>query len=356
LLDTLPGLRGRAEQGEVLFGTVDTFLLWRLSGGKLHLTDYSNASRTLMFNIHTLDWDDELLKILGVPRAMLPEVRQSSERYGETSSEWFGAPIVLAGCAGDQQAATFGQACFQKGSAKNTYGTGCFLLLNTGDKPATSNNNLLTTIGWGLDGRVTYCLEGSVFVGGAVVQWLRDGLGIIRNSAEVESLASSVRDSAGVYLVPAFVGLGAPYWDPYARGAIFGITRGTTAAHIARAAVEAIAYQSRDLVAALERDAGMPLKELKVDGGAAVNDQLMQFQADMLGTAVRRPVVSETTALGAAYLAGLAVGYWDSQDEIARNWALDREFAPAMPAAERDRLYQGWLKAVERSRGWEEPR
>ncbi len=355
LLDTHPGLRERAAKGEILFGTVDTWLLWRLSGGKLHLTDYSNASRTLLFNIHTLDWDDELLRVLDVPRAMLPEVRPSSERYGETAAEWFGAPIPLAGCAGDQQAATFGQACFQKGSAKNTYGTGCFLLLNTGHEPAVSQNNLLTTIGWGIAGRVTYCLEGSVFIGGAVVQWLRDALGIINSSAAVEPLAASVPDSDGVYLVPGFVGLGAPYWDPYARGAILGITRGTTAAHIARAAVESIAFQSRDLVDAMQRDAGLDLKELKVDGGAAVNDTLMQFQADILGTTVRRPVVAETTALGAAYLAGLAVGYWDSQDEIAKNWALDREFVPQMPAVERDRRYRVWLKAVERTRNWEEP-
>jgi glycerol kinase len=355
LLDTLPGLAARAAAGEILFGTVDTWLLWRLSGGKLHVTDYSNASRTLLFNIHTLDWDDELLALLGVPRAMLPEVCASSQHYGETAAEWFGSPIPLAGCAGDQQAATFGQACFEKGSAKNTYGTGCFLLLNTGHKPATSANQLLTTIGWGIDGQVTYCLEGSVFIAGAVVQWLRDGLGIIRNSSEVESLAASVPDSGGVYLVPGFVGLGAPYWDPYARGAILGISRGTTAAHIARAAVEAIAFQTRDLVAAMERDSGVPLADLKVDGGAAVNDALMQFQADILGRPVRRPQVGETTALGAAYLAGLAVGYWSGLDEIARNWALDREFAPSMPPADRDRRYRTWLKAVERSRDWETP-
>jgi glycerol kinase len=355
LLDTLPGVRERAAKGEVLFGTVDTWLLWRLSGGRLHVTDPSNASRTLLFNIHTLDWDDELLRALDVPRAMLPEVRPSSAVYGQTAPEWFGAPIPLAGCAGDQQAATFGQACFQRGSAKNTYGTGCFLLLNTGHEPAESQNNLLTTIGWQVDGQVIYCLEGSVFVAGAVVQWLRDGLGVISSSVDVERLAGSVPDSGGVYLVPGFVGLGAPYWDPYARGAIVGITRGTTAAHVARAAVESIAFQSRDLVEAMQRDAGVPLGELKVDGGAAVNNALMQFQADILGTTVSRPVVAETTALGAAYLAGLAVGYWQSQDEIARNWALDRQFKPAMDAGERDRRYRVWLKAVERSRAWAEP-
>ncbi|HEY1786217.1 MAG TPA: glycerol kinase GlpK [Pirellulales bacterium] len=354
LLDSIDGLRARAERGEILFGTVDTWLLWRLSGGRLHITDYSNASRTLLFNIHTLDWDDELLAVLDVPRAMLPRVVSSSERYGETSPEWFGGPIALAGCAGDQQAATFGQACFAPGSAKNTYGTGCFLLLNTGQKPAESANNLLTTIGWGIDGRVTYCLEGSVFIGGAVVQWLRDGLGIIEQSSDVERLAASVPDSGGVFLVPGFVGLGAPYWDPYARGAILGITRGTTAAHIARAALDSIAYQTRDLVLAMERDSGLELADLRVDGGAAVNDALMQFQADVLGTSVCRPVTFETTALGAAYLAGLAVGYWRSRDDIDRNWALDREFVPQMPSAERDGLYRQWLKAVERSRDWQE--
>ncbi len=286
---------------------------------------------------------------------MLPELHPSSERYGETAAEWFGGPIPLAGCAGDQQAATFGQACFTPGSAKNTYGTGCFLLLNTGQQPAVSKNNLLTTIGWSLGGKVTYCLEGSVFVGGAVVQWLRDGLGVIASSAAVEPLAASVPDSGGVYFVPGFVGLGAPYWDPYARGAILGITRGTSAAHIARAAVESIAFQSRDLVEAMQRDAGLPLAELKVDGGAAVNDALMQFQADVLGRPVRRPVVAETTALGAAYLAGLAIGYWQGQDEIARNWALDREFSPRMPEPQREHRYREWLKAVERTRHWAEP-
>ncbi|HTU27036.1 MAG TPA: glycerol kinase GlpK, partial [Pirellulales bacterium] len=324
LLDGHDGLRARGERGEILFGTVDSWLLWRLSGGRLHVTDVSNASRTLLFNIHTLDWDDELLGILDIPRAMLPEVRPSSERYGETAAEWFGGPIPLAGCAGDQQAATFGQACFREGMAKNTYGTGCFLLLNTGERPATSDNNLLTTIGWQIGGRTTYCLEGSVFIAGAVVQWLRDGLGVIAQSADVERLAGTVPDAGGVYFVPGFVGLGAPYWDAYARGAILGLTRGSTAGHIARAALDAIAYQTRDLVLAMERDSGLKLADLRVDGGAAVNDGLMQFQADILGTSVCRPQTHETTALGAAYLAGLAVGYWASQDDIARNWSLER--------------------------------
>jgi len=352
LLDTVPGLRTRAERGEVLFGTVDTWLLWKLSSGKLHVTDYSNASRTLIFNIHTLDWDDELLGLLGIPRAMLPEVRPSSEVYGQSDPSWLGGAIPLAGCAGDQQAATFGQACFECGSAKNTYGTGCFLLLNTGSQAIDSRNKLLTTIGWGIGGQVTYCLEGSVFIAGAAVQWLRDGLGLIKTSAEVEDLAATVPDSGGVYLVPAFVGLGAPYWDAYARGAVLGITRGTTAAHLARAALDAMAYQTRDLVEAMQRDAGLTLSDLKVDGGASVNDALMQFQADMLGVRVQRPVVAETTALGAAYLAGLAVGYWDSQDDVRHNWALNREFTPAMPEVERQDRYAWWCKAVERSRDW----
>lgn len=352
LLDTIPGLRSRAERGEVLFGTVDTFLLWRLSGGRLHVTDVSNASRTLLFDLRTLDWDDELLKRLEVPRAMLPAVRDSSAIYGETEASLFGAPIPLAGCAGDQQAATFGQACFEPGSAKNTYGTGCFLLLNTGTVPVPSQNNLLTTVGWRIAGRTTYCLEGSVFVGGAVVQWLRDGLGLIRTSSDVERLAATVPDNGGVYLVPAFVGLGAPYWDPYARGTIVGITRGTTAGHLARAALESIAWQSRDVLEAMARDAGQALAVLKVDGGAAVNDGLMQFQADVLGTPVCRPTVAETTALGAAYLAGLAVGYWRDLDDLRANWILDRRFEPLGSASERDARYADWQRAVQRSRAW----
>jgi glycerol kinase len=334
---------------------VDSFLLWRLTGGRRHVTDYSNASRTLIFNIHTLDWDDELLRILDIPRAMLPQVLPSSGDFGETDEYWFGTPVPLTGDAGDQQAATFGQACFAPGSAKNTYGTGCFLLLNTGTQPVTSQNNLLTTIGWGLDGQVTYCLEGSVFIAGAVVQWLRDGLGLIAASADVERLAASVPDSGGVVVVPAFTGLGAPYWDPYARGAVFGLTRGTTAGHLARAAVESMALQTCDLLNAMQRDSGVPLSTLKVDGGAAVNDSLMQFQADILNTVVCRPVVAETTALGAAYLAGLAVGYWNDTSDVARNWALDREFRPQMAPDERDRRYRQWQRAIDRTLRWEEP-
>ncbi len=353
LLDTTSGLRRRAEAGEILFGTVDSWLIWRLTGGARHVTDYSNASRTLIFNIHTLDWDDELLRILEIPRAMLPEVRPSSEVLGQTTAEWLGGPIPIAGCAGDQQAATFGQACFEPGSAKNTYGTGCFLLLNTGHEAVASQNKLLTTIGWGLGGKITYCLEGSVFIGGAVVQWLRDGLGIIKQSVDVESLANRVADTGGVYLVPAFVGLGAPYWDAYARGTIVGITRGTTAAHIALAAVESMAFQSRDLLEAMQRDSGVRLKVLKVDGGASVNNRLMQFQADLLGTVVRRPQVSETTALGAAYLAGLAVGYWQNEAEISRNWVLGQEFRPEMPTDERQSRYARWSQAVQRALDWE---
>jgi glycerol kinase len=353
LLDTVGGLRQQAEAGQILFGTVDSWLIWRLTGGRQHVTDYSNASRTLMFNIHTLEWDDDLLRILNIPRAMLPEVRPSSGIVGETDSQWFGGPIPIAGCAGDQQAATFGQACFEPGSAKNTYGTGCFLLLNTGQEAVASKNKLLTTIGWGREGKITYCLEGSVFIGGAVVQWLRDGLGIIKQSVDVEALADSVVDSDGVYFVPAFVGLGAPYWDPYARGTIVGITRGTTEAHIALAAIESMAFQSRDLLEAMQRDSGVRLKELKVDGGASVNNRLMQFQADILDTPVSRPKVSETTALGAAYLAGLAVGYWAGLAEISHNWALDRQFTPKMPSTLRDERYRRWQKAVERALDWE---
>jgi glycerol kinase len=352
LLDTIDGLRGRAERGEILFGTVDSFLLWRLTGGRVHATDCTNASRTLMFNIHTLDWDDELLELLDVPRAMLPRVMPSSAVFGEASAEFLGRAVPIAGVAGDQQAATFGQACFERGSAKNTYGTGCFLLLNTGEKPIASQHGLLTTLGCTLSERPVYCLEGSVFIAGAVVQWLRDGLGLIGNSADVESLAMKVRDSGGVYFVPAFVGLGAPYWDPNARGMIVGLTRGTDRAHIARAALESIAFQTRDVLEAMQRDAGMALDHLKVDGGAAANDLLMQFQADLLGVAVRRPVVAETTALGAAYLAGLAVGYWKDQADIARNWALDREFTSQMSPADRDKRCAEWKKAVERSRDW----
>jgi glycerol kinase len=358
LLDNVPGARERAARGELLFGTVDTFLIWRLSGGQAHVTDYSNASRTLLFNIHTLDWDDELLGILGVPRALLPRVQPSSHVYAQCDPRWFGAPIPIAGDAGDQQAATFGQACFTPGMAKNTYGTGCFLLLNTGATARVSQNGLLTTIGWALGGpdhpQITYALEGSVFIAGAAVQWLRDGLGVIQQSVDVERLAQSVPDTGGVYVVPAFVGLGAPFWDPKARGGILGITRGTTAAHIARAVIAAMAYQTRDVVEAMQADSGLPLQAMRVDGGAAGNDLLMQFQADQLGVLVQRPRVRETTALGAAYLAGLAVGFWRDQTELAAHWALDREFAPQMPSIDRDRLYNGWRKAVSRVREWED--
>jgi len=352
LLDRDSGLQARAERGDILFGTIDSFLIWRLTGGKIHATDISNASRTLLFNIHTRVWDDELLTLLNIPHAMLPEVRSSSEVYGETSSELFGAAIPISGAAGDQQAATFGQACFEPGNVKNTYGTGCFMLMNTGSEAKRSKNNLLTTIGWQIGSEITYCLEGSVFIGGAVVQWLRDGLGIIKSSSEVESLAASVPDSGGISLVPAFVGLGAPYWDPYARGTILGITRGTTAGHIARAALESMALQSRDLLEAMEKDAGETLADLKVDGGASANNQLMQFQADILAVRIRRPAVAETTALGAAFLAGLAVGYWQDLDAVANCWKLQREFEPKMSAEERDAHYSRWHLAVERSRGW----
>lgn len=353
LLDTVDGLRGRAEAGEIAFGTVDSWLLWRLSGGTLHVTDASNASRTLLYNIHALEWDDDLLKLLNIPRAMLPEVRDTSEVYGQTDARHFGGAIALAAVAGDQQAATFGQACFTPGEAKNTYGTGCFLLVNTGSQPVASRHKLLSTIGWRIGGQTTYCLEGSVFVAGAAVQWLRDGLGLIKTSAEIERLAATVPDAGGVYLVPAFVGLGAPHWDSHARGTIVGITRGTAAGHLARAALEAMAYQSRDLVETMERDMGGRFKELKVDGGASVNDALMQFQADQLGIPVKRPAVPETTALGAAYLAGLAVGYWADASEIAGNWSLAREFVPSMPVQRRDELYRVWQRAVDRSRNWE---
>lgn len=353
LLDTTAGLRERAARGEILFGTVDSFLIWRLTGGQRHVTDVTNASRTMLFNLHTLDWDDELLALLDVPRAMLPEVRSNSEIFGQTAPEIFGAPIPISGCAGDQQAATFGQACFQVGDAKNTYGTGCFMLLNVGSRPVASKNRLLTTVGWQVGGKTTYCLEGSVFVAGAVVQWLRDGLGIIKTSQEVEELAASVLDSGGVVFVPAFVGLGAPHWDQFARGTIFGITRGTTAGHIARAALESMALQTADVLKAMQDDAGVNLGELKVDGGASVNNALMQFQADILGVPVIRPIISETTALGAAYLAGLAVGFWRDIEEVAEHWSLDRRFEPATSDADRAAMLNRWQRAVDRTLDWE---
>jgi glycerol kinase len=354
LLETIPGLRARAEKGDVLFGTVDSFLIWRLTGGKRHVTDYSNASRTLVYNIHKLDWDDELLRILKIPRAMLPEVQPSSAIYGETDRSLLGAALPIASDIGDQQAATFGQACFEPGAAKNTYGTGCFMLMNTGAKPVASENGLITTIGWGLGGKVTYCLEGSVFIAGAVVQWLRDGLKMIATAPDIEKLAASVPDAGGVFLVPAFVGLGAPHWNQGARGTIVGLTRGTTTAHMARAALDSMAYQTREVLEAMQQDSGTPLAVLKVDGGAAVNNLLMQFQSDVLGVDVQRPVVQETTALGAAYLAGLAVGFWKDQEDVRRNWALDRQFKPAMAADRREQLYRRWKKAVARSLDWEE--
>lgn len=353
LLDNVEGVRARAEAGELAFGTVDSWLVYNLSGGELHLTDATNACRTLLYNIHSGSWDDDLLELLEIPRAMLPEVRSSSEVYGRTAEGLFGSRIPLAGIAGDQQAATFGQACLETGMVKNTYGTGCFMLLNTGAEAVGSEHQLLTTVAWQRGGRATYALEGGVFVAGAVVQWLRDGLGVIRSSAEVESLAGSVPDSGGVYLVPAFTGLGAPHWDAYARGTVLGLTRGSTAGHIARAALEAIAYQVADLLEAMCQDAGLDIPELRVDGGASANDLLMQFQADILGVPVVRPQVTETTALGAAYLAGLAVGYWEGEGEITENWREDRRFEPAMDAAERERLLSRWRRAVERSKAWE---
>jgi glycerol kinase len=353
ILQNVKGARARAKAGELAFGTVDSWLIWNLTEGKAHVTDASNASRTMLYDISKGDWDDELLKIFGVPRSMLPDVRSSSEVYGTTTL--LGAPIPIAGIAGDQQAALFGQACTKPGMAKNTYGTGCFMLMNTGTKRIASKNNLLTTVAWRIDGRTDYALEGSIFIAGAVVQWLRDGLEFFREAPEVEALANSVSDAGGVYVVPAFAGLGAPHWDQYARGTIVGLTRGTTKAHIARAALEGIALQVMDVLRAMEADSGIKLKELRVDGGASANDLLMQLQADLLSVPVVRPKVSETTALGAAYLAGLAVGYWRSQADIARQWRADKRFTPAMKAAERKRIAAGWERALSRAKAWEEP-
>jgi glycerol kinase len=349
LLDRVPGAQARAEAGELLFGTVDTWLIWRLSRGRTHVTDVSNASRTLLFNIETLDWDDDLLEVLRVPRAMLPEVRGNSEVLAETDA--FGAAIPIAGSAGDQQAALFGQACFRNGQGKNTYGTGCFLLVNTGATPQRSEAGLLTTVGWRIDGATTYALEGSAFVTGAAVQWLRDGLGIISEAAETAALAESVPDNGGVYFVPAFVGLGAPHWDMYARGLMIGLSRGTTRAHLARATLESIAYQSKDLADAMAQ-AGQPIHMLKVDGGGTANPFLMQFQADILGVPVEVAAVQETTALGAAYLAGLASGFWDDLPALAARWRAERTYEPRMSQDERASLHHDWLRAVERSRGW----
>ena len=355
ILDNVEGARAKAEAGELLFGTIDTWLIWKLSGGKVHVTDYSNASRTLMYNIRDLKWDDELLEILTVPKSMLPEVRPSSEVYGLTAPAVFqGAEIPIAGAAGDQQAALFGQTCFRPGMAKNTYGTGCFMLMNTGSELYTSKNGLLTTIAWGIEGKVEYALEGSIFVAGSAVQWLRDGLKAIEAAQDSEYYAGKVTDAEGVYVVPAFVGLGAPYWDMKARGAILGLTRGTTKGHIIRATLDSMAYQTKDVLGAMEADSGIKLQALKVDGGAVANNLLMQFQSDILGVPVDRPVVTETTALGAAYLAGLAVGVWANKEDLIQNWQLNRRFEPTMGADERAKLYAGWQKAVKRSMDWED--
>src|SRR5213595_32805 len=351
LLRNVPGARAKAKAGKLAFGTVDSWLVWNLTGGRVHVTDPSNASRTMLYDLRSGDWDDELLRLFGVPRSVLPAVSSSSEVYGETTL--FGGAIPIAGIAGDQQAALFGQACTQPGMVKNTYGTGCFMLMNTGAKPIASRNNLLTTVAWRIGDRTEFALEGSIFIAGGVVQWVRGGLGVVDASAEVEALASQVPDPDGVYLVPAFAGLGAPHWDQYARGLVAGVTRGTTAAHIARAALEGIAFQVADVLRAMEADARIKLKELRVDGGASANNLLMQFQSNLLGVPVIRPKVTETTALGAAYLAGLAVGYWKDQKQIAAQWQVDRRFAPAMQAVQRKRLEAGWRKALERAKRWE---
>jgi len=349
ILENVPGARERAEQGGLRFGTVDSWLVWNLTAGRVHVTDVTNASRTMLFNIHSLQWDEDLLQLMGIPRSMMPQVRSSSEVYGLTDSSLFAREIPIGGIAGDQQAALFGQMCTEPGSVKNTYGTGCFLLMNTGSKPTLSRNNLLTTVAWKIGDQVNYALEGSIFVGGSVVQWLRDGLKVIRSSAEVEDLVRQVDDNGGVYFVPALTGMGAPYWDPYAKGCIYGITRGTGVAHIARAALEGIAFQTMDIVRAMEKDAGMKLAELKVDGGASRNNLMMQFQADILDTRVIRPEITETTALGACYLAGLAVGFWESVEEVKRLWKAERTFRPQASAEEVLRLREGWADAVRRT-------
>ena len=349
ILDNVEGARQKAEEGKLRFGTVDTWLIWMLTRGEVHVTDVSNASRTMLFNIHTLEWDKELLTLFNIPESMMPQVKSSSEVYGYTKTTLFAHEVPIAGIAGDQQAALFGQMCTEPGSVKNTYGTGCFLLMNSGERPIMSSNNLLTTVAWKIGDKVNYALEGSIFVAGSVVQWLRDGLGIIKSSSEVEELAASVPDNGGVYFVPALTGLGAPHWDQYAKGSVYGISRGTTAAHIARAALEGIAFQTMDIVNAMQRDAEITLKELKVDGGASRNNLLMQFQADILGTSVIRPTVTETTALGAAYLAGLAVGYWESLDHIKSQWGVDTEFTPSSATKEVEALKKGWADAIRRT-------
>ncbi|GAA0070334.1 glycerol kinase GlpK [Clostridium sardiniense] len=355
ILDNVEGAREKAEKGELLFGTVDTWLVWKLTGGKVHITDYTNASRTMLYNINTLEWDDKMLQVLDIPKSMLPEVKNSSEIYGYTNLGGKGGfRVPIAGIAGDQQAALFGQACFTKGSAKNTYGTGCFLLMNTGEEKVESKNGLLTTIAIGIDGKVQYALEGSVFVGGAVIQWIRDELMLVNDAQDTEYFAKKVKDNGGVYVVPAFVGLGAPHWDMYARGAIFGLTRGSNRNHIIRAALESIAYQSKDVLYAMEEDAGYKIESIKVDGGASKNEFLMQFQSDITDKEVTRPIITETTALGAAYLAGLAVGYWKSKDEIAKSWYVSETYKPNFCDEERSKLYSGWKKAIERVKGWED--
>ena len=354
LLDNVPGARERAEKGELAFGTIDTWLIWKLTNGAAHITDASNASRTMIYNIHTRQWDDELLQIMKIPRAILPAVKSSSEVYASTAAGVFDGPIKIAGIAGDQQAALFGQTCFTRGLAKNTYGTGCFMLMNIGEEAAASKHKLLTTVAWELNKRTEYALEGSVFIGGAVVQWLRDGLGIVKSASEIEKLAGTVPDSGGVYMVPAFAGLGAPHWDQYARGTITGITRGTTGAHFARAALESIAYQVADVLDVMQDDSGVKIKELRVDGGASANNLLMQFQADLLGVPVVRPKVTETTALGAAYLAGLAVGYWKDEQDVSTKWEIDKRFEPSMKADEVQHRRGRWTEALKRSLDWEE--
>jgi glycerol kinase len=355
MLEHTPGAKEMAAEGRLALGTVDSWLIWNLTGGAVHVTDVTNASRTMLFNIKTLKWDSELLDLFGVPESMLPEVKSSSEVYGDTVKGLFSVAIPIAGIAGDQQAATFGQMCLSPGSVKCTYGTGCFILCNTGEKPVRSDSNLVTTIAWQLDGKTTYALEGSIFIGGAVIQWLRDGLGLIKHSDEVEKLAETVPDNGGVYFVPAFTGLGAPHWDQYARGMIAGLTRGVTAGHIARAALESIAFQVYDVMGAMESDARIKIGELKVDGGAVVNDLLMQFQADLIGIPVIRPENIETTALGAAYLAGLASGFWSSLEEISEQWAMDRAFLSQVSGEKREVLKKAWGKAVSRSRSWQDP-
>ncbi|MCD7843790.1 MAG: glycerol kinase GlpK [Clostridiales bacterium] len=352
MLENVPGAREKAEAGQLLFGTVETWLIWKLTGGKVHVTDYSNAARTMLFNIIDLKWDEDIMAELGIPACMLPEAKPSSCIYGQTTADLFGEPIPIAAAAGDQQAALFGQTCFNPGEAKNTYGTGCFLLMNTGEKPVFSKNGLVTTIAWGLDGKVQYALEGSIFVAGSAIQWLRDQLKVVDSAADSEYFAKKVPDTNGCYVVPAFTGLGAPYWDPYARGSIVGLTRGTNRYHIIRATLESLAYQTYDVLKAMEEDSGIKLAALRVDGGASANDLLMQIQADIIQAPVNRPACVETTALGAAYMAGLAVGYWNSKEEVMMNWTIDKVFGPKIKPAERDRRVLGWRKAVGTTFGW----